>query len=64
MKVTDPVCGMSIDSEKAKASETFQGSTYYFCCAHCQSAFKADAAKFAAKAGQAGTGHSAHHHHS
>lgn len=54
VKVTDPVCGMSIESEKAKASETYQGTTYYFCCARCQSAFKADAAKFAAQAGQSG----------
>ncbi len=62
MKVTDPVCGMSIESETAKASETYQGTTYYFCCAHCQSAFKADAAKFAAKAGQS-AGHGGHAHH-
>lgn len=64
MKVTDPVCGMSIESEKAHASETYQGRSYYFCSAPCQSAFKADAAKFAAKAGGAGAGHGGHHHHS
>jgi YHS domain-containing protein len=63
MKVTDPVCGMSIDSEKAKATETYQGTTYYFCCPHCQSAFRADAAKFAAQAHAAGAPHGAHHHH-
>ena len=62
MKVTDPVCGMSIDSQSAKASETYQGSTYYFCCPHCQSAFQADPAKFVAQAGHAGAGHGAHHH--
>ena len=56
MKVTDPVCGMSIDSEKAHASETYQGHTYYFCSAHCHRSFKADPVKFAAKAGQSGAG--------
>lgn len=63
MKVTDPVCGMSIDSEKAHASESYQGRTFYFCSAHCQSSFKADPAKFAAQAGES-AGHGAHGHHS
>ncbi len=61
MKVTDPVCGMTIDSEKAHASETYQGRTYYLCSAQCQRSFKADPAKFAAKAGG---GHAGHGHHS
>ena len=66
MKVTDPVCGMSIESEKAHASETHQGRTYYFCSAQCQRSFKADPGKFAAKAGPArgAAGHGGHHHHS
>lgn len=50
MKVTDPVCGMTIDSEKAHASESYQGRTYYFCSPQCHRSFKADPAKFAAKA--------------
>ena len=28
--VTDPVCGMEIDSAAAAASEEYQGKTYYF----------------------------------
>lgn len=47
MKVTDPVCGMSIESEKAHASEKYQGSTYYLCSPQCQRSFKADPAKYA-----------------
>jgi P-type Cu+ transporter len=46
MKVTDPVCGMSIESEKAEASESYRSRSYYFCSAHCQRAFKADAARW------------------
>lgn len=63
MKVTDPVCGMSIESEKAHASEAHQGRTYYFCSAQCQRSFKAEPQKFAAKAGGE-TGHGGHHHRS
>jgi YHS domain-containing protein len=33
--VTDPVCGMEIDSEAAAASEEYQGKTYYFCSEGC-----------------------------
>lgn len=51
MKVTDPVCGMSIESETAYASETYQGRSYYFCSAQCRRSFKADAKTFAARAG-------------
>src|SRR5215218_6279391 len=29
--VTDPVCGMEIDTDAAAASEEYQGKTYYFC---------------------------------
>ncbi len=61
MKVTDPVCGMSIESEKAQASESYQGRSYYFCSVQCQRAFKANPAKFAAKTAEA-AGHGAHHH--
>lgn len=62
MKVTDPVCGMSIESEKAHASETYQGQRYYFCSARCQGSFKGDPAKFAAKAGGGHHGDQHHHH--
>lgn len=63
MQVTDPVCGMMIDSGKAAASETHQGQTFYFCSGHCQKTFKGDPGKYAAKAGAAGAGHGAHQHH-
>ena len=31
MKVTDPVCKMQIDSEKAAATSDYQGEKIYFC---------------------------------
>jgi len=54
---------MSIESDKAAASESYQGSSYYFCSPNCQRSFKADPAKFAAKAAPGQAGHAAHHHH-
>jgi len=65
MKVTDPVCGMSVESEKAAATETYQGRSYYFCSPGCRNSFKTDPGKFAAKAAQsgAGAGDGGHQHH-
>ena len=40
MKVTDPVCGMTIESEKAAARADFAGRTYYFCSEHCHKQFQ------------------------
>ena len=54
MKVIDPVCGMSIESDKAQARETYHGRNYYFCSAQCQQSFQAEPAKFAVKAGPGG----------
>ena len=37
---TDPVCGMKVDRDKALSKE-FEGTTHYFCSAHCMQAFEA-----------------------
>jgi len=65
MKVTDPVCGMSIESAKAAAAETYQGEQFYFCSAGCRDTFKANPAHYAAKARSASgaaAGHGGHGH--
>ena len=49
MNVTDPVCGMSIESGNAAAAEHYQEKTFHFCSTHCRDAFKADPARYAAK---------------
>ncbi len=46
MQVTDPVCGMQIDSVKAAASETVGGETYCFCSASCHSKFRANPERY------------------
>jgi len=40
-KVTDPVCGMTVDPAKAAASVEHEGRTYYFCSKHCAATFTA-----------------------
>ena len=50
MKVTDPVCGMSIDSGKAAATERHEGQDYHFCSMRCRDTFNAAPARFARKA--------------
>jgi Cu+-exporting ATPase len=38
----DPVCGMSVDPAKAKASAEHGGQTYYFCCSGCAQKFQSN----------------------
>jgi YHS domain-containing protein len=45
--VTDPVCGMEIDSVVAAASEEYQGKTYYFCSEGCHQRFVAAPEQYA-----------------
>ena len=44
--VTDPVCGMRIDSDDAAATADHEGTTYYFCSEACQDTFVADPASY------------------
>ncbi len=42
----DPVCGMTVDPVRAKATYEHAGKTYYFCCRGCQEKFSAEPAKY------------------
>jgi Cu+-exporting ATPase len=44
----DPVCGMSVDVEKAKARVEHGGRTYYFCCGGCAQKFESDPDRYLA----------------
>ncbi|WP_180685559.1 heavy metal translocating P-type ATPase [Streptomyces gossypiisoli] len=44
--VTDPVCGMSIENASASQSRNTGTGTYYFCSAHCATAFDADPERY------------------
>src|SRR5690348_8209863 len=37
----DPVCGMTVDPARAKATAEHNGKTYYFCCEGCATKFLA-----------------------
>ncbi len=55
---TDPVCGMTVNPATAR-NFAHAGATYYFCCASCETKFRADPAHFLAAA-TAGQPHHAH----
>jgi xanthine dehydrogenase accessory factor len=42
----DPVCGMTVAVEGAATTAEHAGRTYYFCCAHCRTAFLAEPERF------------------
>src|SRR5437763_15409472 len=50
--VTDPVCGMRIDSNDAVATAERDGATYYFCSEACGDVFLADPASYPAEAAE------------
>jgi len=58
--VRDPVCGMTVDPEKAAAKAEYRGQTYYFCAPGCKVAFEKDPEQYL-KAAKGGEGH--HHGH-
>lgn len=43
---TDPICGMSVDTEKGLTSE-YEGKSYYFCSPRCQATFEKESQKYA-----------------
>ena len=42
----DPVCGMTVDPNRAAGSYEYKGTTYYFCSTHCVHRFREDPEKF------------------
>lgn len=48
-RVTDSVCGMTIESDSAAGQSQYGGRTFYFCSAQCKRQFDADPAKYAGK---------------
>jgi Cu+-exporting ATPase len=49
MMVVDPVCKMTIDSEKAAAISEYKGQTTYFCAKACKAKFDQDPEKYVGK---------------
>ncbi len=42
MKVTDPVCGMTIEGSEAPERSEYDGETYFFCSSDCREEFAAN----------------------
>ncbi|HEX5410642.1 MAG TPA: YHS domain-containing protein [Terriglobia bacterium] len=49
MKVVDPVCKMTIESEKAAATSQYKGQTFYFCAPGCKVKFDKEPEKYLGK---------------
>ncbi len=56
-QVTDPVCGMVLDSETAQHTFEYQGITYYFCCPGCKRAFEREPERYLSGDGGGHHGH-------
>jgi P-type Cu+ transporter len=63
--MTDPICGMTVEPERAAGSYVHKGRTYYFCSQHCLAKFKDDPEKFlkSPAAGHAAHGYDHSHMH-
>ena len=46
---TDPVCGMKVDEKSAASTRVHEGTTFYFCSAHCGAKFDANPAGYLRK---------------
>jgi xanthine dehydrogenase accessory factor len=46
----DPICGMMVEKATARYTAEYEGTMYYFCCAHCQQAFQENPTKYLALA--------------
>lgn len=44
--VTDPVCGMTIDSTTAVGSSSYMGEAYYFCSRGCETKFDSNPTEY------------------
>ncbi len=44
--VQDPVCGMQVDTDTTPVTESYRGTTYFFCSSECHRTFKATPARY------------------
>lgn len=50
-EIKDPVCGMTVQPERAAGSSTYRGTTFHFCSKGCKTKFDADPEHFAPSPG-------------
>jgi YHS domain-containing protein len=44
--VTDPVCGMEVETESAEHTSEYKGAKYYFCSKGCKLDFEEDPERY------------------
>ncbi len=60
-RVKDPVCGMTVDPQRAAGKVAHAGKTYHFCSMRCAERFTKEPEKFLAAPGTGGMEHAADH---
>ena len=63
VETRDPVCGMTVNPDKARFTYDYDGTTYLFCCGGCQTAFGTDPEAFLRMRDGAAESGAAHHDH-
>jgi YHS domain-containing protein len=58
----DPVCGMTVNSQKAAAASVRDGKTYYFCSGSCRDKFEQAPEKYVGSTAQREQQQGGHHH--
>lgn len=61
-KAKDPVCGMDVEPQRARATSVYRGSTYYFCSTSCRDKFEQAPEKYAPAAAVSQPQPGGHHH--
>ena len=61
VETRDPVCGMTVNPDKARFTHDYDGTTYLFCCGGCQTAFRTDPEAFLRMRDNAAESGAAHH---
>ena len=44
--ITDPVCGMQLESSQAAAQTVYEGQAYFFCSEECRKTFEENPKEF------------------
>ena len=63
VETRDPVCGMTVNPDKARFTHEYKGTTYLFCCGGCQAAFRTDPEAFLRAREESAANGGAHHEH-
>lgn len=58
----DPVCGMTVDPDRAVATAQYGGTTYFFCSASCRDKFQQEPQRYLGGKDEQASHQGGHHH--